>query len=118
MKRCSGFTLMEVMVSFGILVTTGTLMFHFMYPSKAASAPWTNDYGTELSKITLLTMPTLKDTIIEHTDATGSHWEIRCEIVGTIAPANDGELCAKATAIRNNIDTTRTVHLCRFGEAP
>ena len=118
MKRCSGFTLMEVMVSFGILVTTGTVMSRFMYPGKAGSAPWTNDYGTELSKIALLTMPTLQDTIIEHTDATGIHWEIRCEVVGTIAPASDGELCAKATAIRNNIDTTRAVHLCRFGEAP
>ena len=118
MKRCSGFTLMEVLVSFGILITTGTVMSRFMYPGKAGSAPWTNDYGTELSKIALLTMPTLKDTTIEHTDATGIHWEIQCKVVGNTAPTNDEELCAKATAIRNNIDTTRTVHLCRFGEAP
>ena len=109
---------MEVLVSFGILITTGTVLFRFMYPGKAGSTPWTNDYGTELSKIVLLTMPTLKDSIIEHTDATGIHWKIRCEVMGTIAQVNDGEICAKATAIRNSIDTTRTVHLCRFGEAP
>lgn len=113
MRRCSGFTLMEVMVSFTVLLTTGTLMFHFLYPGKAERTPWINDYGTELSKIALLSMPALKDTTIQHTDTNGNQWEVLC------SAKNEGdETCAAATAIRNGTDTTRTIHLCRFGEEP
>lgn len=109
MKNCKGFTLMEVLVSFAILTTTGVAMFSFLYPGKTENLAWTNDYGAELSKITLLSASTLKDTIYQHVDGNGFHWDVKCTV-----SKFDTETCATAISIRNGTDTTRAQHLCRF----
>ena len=109
MKNCKGFTLMEVLVSFAVLTTTGVAMFSFLYPGKVENQAWVNDYGAELSKITLLSAPALKDTTYQHIDGNGIHWEVKCTV-----SSFDTETCATAVSIRNKADTTRAQHLCRF----
>ncbi|WP_254917692.1 hypothetical protein [Fibrobacter sp. UWH1] len=69
------------------------------------------NYGNELSKIILLTktMENQSDSIYQHTDINGNHWEI------LLSQSTDGnETCFNATAIRNKTDSTQSLYFCKY----
>lgn len=106
-----GSTLIEVLVSFAILATTGIFMVGFLFKNPTTNRAWLNNYGQELSKIILLSTPIEKDTTIEHTDANGILWET------VISATQDSiERCFHAVSIRLKKDTTRSLHYCKYEE--
>lgn len=104
-----GFSLMEVLISFGILVSTGVLLSGFLYKGPVTQKARNENYGMELGKVTLLTENVSSDTIIPHRDGKGIAWEILVKLT-----ADGDEKCFKATPVRNKIDTTRTLFYCRY----
>lgn len=104
-----GSTLVEVLVSFAILATTGVFVSGFLYKSSVTQKAWNENYGQELAKITLLTENPAKDTIFTHIDAKGVNWEIlvKCN-------QDEDEVCHQATPVRNKADTTRALYFCRY----
>ena len=109
-KNKKGSTLVEVLVSFAILTTTGVMLMGYLYPNKVTQKVWVDDYGNYLSKLNLYLNEDLqKDTMILHTDSLGVLWEtlINAQTVGD-------ETCYKATSIRNKTDTTRTLYKCEY----
>ena len=104
-----GSTLVEVLVSFGILATTGIFMIGFLFKNPTTNKAWLNNYGQELSKIVLLSTTIEKDTTIEHTDANGILWET------VVSTSQDSiEECFSAVSIRLKKDTTRILHYCKY----
>ena len=114
MKRSSlarkGSTLMEALVSFAILSTTGVFLCGFLYKSPTTQKAWTDSYGHELSAVAVLDK-FKADTTLLHTDANGSHWET----VITVTKDED-ELCYKAISVRNKKDSTKALHYCIYGD--
>lgn len=104
-----GSTLVEVLVSFAILATTGVFVSGFLYKSSVTQKAWNENYGQELAKITLLTENPPSDTIFTHIDAKGVNWEIlvKCN-------QDEDEVCLQATPVRNKADTTRALYFCRY----
>ena len=107
-----GSTLVEVLVSLSILTSTGALAIGFLFRNPMSQKAWINNYGQEQSKIILLTTSTENDTVITHTDATGTEWETTINIL-----KDSSETCYKAVSIRRKSDTTRTLHYCTYGAA-
>lgn len=108
-RRNRGSTLVEVLISFAILASTGVLMVGFLYRNPMSNKVWVDDYGQELSKTTLLTVHVAGDTTLLHTDAGGASWETRVKV-----STSDNETCYSATSIRRSTDTTRTLHYCTY----
>lgn len=109
-KNKKGVTLVEVLVSFAILTTTGTFLMGYLYPNKMTQKAWIDDYGHNLSKLNLYLNEGLEnDSIIEHRDSIGVEWET----VITVHNSGD-ETCYRATSIRNKVDTTRTLYKCEY----
>ncbi len=104
-----GSTLVEVLVSFAILATTGVFVSGFLYKSSVTQKAWNENYGQELAKITLLTENPPRDTIFMHTDAKGVNWEILVK-----RNQDEDEACFQATPVRNKADTTRALYFCRY----
>ena len=109
-KYKKGMTLVEVLLSFAILATTGAMLMGFLYPSKMTQKAWVDDYGHNISKLNLFLNEGLeKDTVIEQMDSIGVEWET------VITAQNTGdETCYKATSIRNKADTTRALYKCEY----
>lgn len=109
-KNKKGVTLVEVLVSFAILTTTGTFLMGYLYPNKMTQKAWIDDYGHNLSKLNLYLNEGLeKDTILVHRDSIGIEWET------LITAQNSGdEICNKAISIRNKADTTRALYKCEY----
>ena len=105
-----GSTLVEVLVSFAILTSTGVLVVGFLFRNPMSNKAWTDNYGQELSKIVLLTTPTAGDTVVTHTDASGLLWETVVKV-----QKDNEETCLSAVSIRHRSDTTRTLHYCKYG---
>jgi len=109
-SRKSGFTLMEALVSFGILATTGVLLAGFLYRGPVTQKARNESYGQELAKIHLLAGEISGDTVFTHGDANGNRWEI------PVVRTGDGdETCYRAVTVRNGTDTTRALYYCRYG---
>lgn len=107
-----GSTLVEVLVSFAILSSTGVLVVGFLFRNPMSNKVWIDNYGQELSKIILLTTPIANDTIVTHTDESGNTWETVVKV-----SSEQEESCFKAVSIRRRQDTTRTLHYCKYGVA-
>jgi hypothetical protein len=105
-----GSTLVEVLVSFAILSSTGVLVVGFLFRNPMSNKVWIDNYGQELSKIILLTTPIANDTIVTHTDESGNTWETVVKV-----SSEQEESCFKAVSIRRRQDTTRTLHYCNYG---
>lgn len=105
-----GSTLVEVLVSFAILTTTGVFMQGLLFRSPTTDKVWIDNYGQELSKIIILTTNAQNDTVIEHSDANGAPWETIVKI-----DKEDAETCLTAVSIKARRDTTRTLHYCKYG---
>lgn len=105
-----GSTLVEVLVSFAILSSTGVFIVGFLFRNPMSNKAWVDDYGQELSKIVLLTTPIANDTIVTHTDESGNSWETVITVTKDIE-----ESCYSAISIRSKSDTTRTLHYCKYG---
>lgn len=105
-----GSTLVEVLVSFAILSSTGVLVVGFLFRNPMSNKVWIDNYGQELSKIVLLTTPIANDTIVTHTDESGNTWETVVKV-----SSEQEESCFKAVSIRRRQDTTRTLHYCNYG---
>lgn len=107
-----GFSLMEVLISFGILVSTGVLLSGFLYKGPVTQKARNENYGMELGKIYLLAETATglaKDTAFVHNDAKGNHWEV------AISQTVDGdEVCYRAQPVRNKVDSTRALYYCRY----
>lgn len=107
-----GFSLMEVLISFAILATTGTLLSGFLYKGPVTQKARNENYGQELGKIYLLAETATglaKDSTFVHNDANGNHWEV------AISQTVDGdEVCYKAQPVRNKVDSTRALYYCRY----
>lgn len=111
-RRNRGSTLVEVLISFAILTTTGTLLVGFLYRNPMTNKAWIDDYGTELSKTALLTVHATNDTTLQHTDARGNTWETLIKV-----STNENETCYSGTSVRFSVDTTRTLHYCTYGSS-
>ena len=107
----TGSTLIEVLVSFAILTSTGAFIAGFLFRNPTSQKARIDNYGLELSKIVLLTTDIANDTIVTHTDASGNPWET---IVKVSKESN--EFCFNAVSIRRKSNTTRTLHYCKYGE--
>lgn len=109
-KYKKGVTLIEVLLSFAILTTSGVMLMSYLYPNKMTQKAWVDDYGHNLSKLNLYLYEGLeKDTTIVHRDSVGVEWET------LITAQNSGdETCYKAVSIRNKVDTTRTLYKCEY----
>ena len=105
-----GSTLVEVLVSFAILSSTGVLVVGFLFRNPMSNKVWIDNYGQELSKIVLLTTPIANDTIVTHTDESGNSWET----VVKVQKDND-EICYNAVSVQHKSDSTRTLHYCKYG---
>lgn len=105
-----GSTLVEVLVSFAILSSTGVLVVGFLFRNPMSNKVWIDNYGQELSKIVLLTTPIANDTIVTHTDESGNSWETVVKVA-----RDQEESCLKAISVRRKTDTTRTLHYCKYG---
>lgn len=107
----AGSTLVEVLISFAILATTGVFMVGFLFKNPMSNKAWIDNYGSELSKVTLLTTVIDSSATFTHTDANGFRWE-------TIVTAtkDSTETCFRAISIRNKIDTTRALNYCIYRE--
>lgn len=106
-----GSTLVEVLVSFAILATTGVFILGFLYKNSMTNKVWVDDYGQELSKIALYSIPIKKDTVIEHVDANGVPWNTIVKV-----SKEDFETCFKAVSVRHETDTTRALYYCKYGD--
>lgn len=106
----TGSTLVEVLISFAILMSTGALVVGFLFRNPMSNKAWIDNYGQELSKIVLLTTEISNDTLVTHTDASGNSWETVVEI-----SKDKEELCYSAVSVRRKADTTRTLHYCTYG---
>ena len=109
-KYKKGVTLIEVLLSFAILTTSGVMLMSYLYPNKITQKAWIDDYGHNLSKQNLYLNEGLeKDTILVHRDSIGIEWET------LITAQNSGdEICYKAISIRNKADTTRALYKCEY----
>ena len=105
-----GSTLVEVLVSFAILSSTGAFIVGFLFRNPMSNKVWIDNYGQELSKIVLLTTPIANDTIVMHTDENGNSGETIVKV-----SIEQEESCFKAISIRRGLDTTRTLHYCNYG---
>lgn len=105
-----GGTLVEVLVSFAILSSTGVLVVGYLFRNPMSNKAWINNYGQELSKIILLTTPVANDTIVTHTDASGKFWETVIKV-----QKDSNEFCYSAISIRHKSDTTQTLYYCKYG---
>ena len=105
-----GSTLVEVLVSFAILSSTGVLIVGFLFRNPMSNKAWVDDYGQELSKIVLLTTPIANDTIVTHTDESGNSWETVVKV-----QKDNEETCYSAVSIQRKSDSTRTLHYCQYG---
>lgn len=106
-----GSTLVEILVSFAILATTGVFMVKFLYKNPMTQRAWTDCYGFELSKVVLLTNQVQADTSFTHTDANGIHWETHIR-----ATKDEHEICYRAVSVRNGKDSTRVLNYCTYGD--
>lgn len=106
----NGSTLVEVLVSLAILTSTGVFVVGFLYRTPMSNKAWIDNYGQELSKIVLLTTPIANDTVVTHSDASGSSWETIVKVSREL-----DELCYRAVSIRRKADTTRALHYCKYG---
>lgn len=106
----NGSTLVEVLISFAILSSTGVLVVGYLFQNPISNKAWINNYGQELSKIILLTTSMASDTVVTHTDASGNYWETVVKVL-----KDQEESCFESTSIRRKIDTTRTLHYCKYG---
>lgn len=105
-----GSTLVEVLISFAILSSTGVLVVGYLFRNPMSNKAWINNYGQELSKIILLTTPITNDTIVTHTDASGNRWETVIKV-----QKDSEEICYNAVSVRHKSDSTRTLHYCKYG---
>ena len=105
-----GSTLVEVLVSFAILSSTGVLVVGFLFRNPTSNKVWIDNYGQELSKIVLLTTPIANDTIVTHTDESGNSWETVVKV-----QKDADEICYSAVSVRHKSDSTRTLHYCKYG---
>jgi len=105
-----GSTLVEVLVSFAILSSTGILVVGYLFRNPMSNKVWIENYGQELSKIVLLTDSIMNDTTVTHTDASGNHWETFVKVL-----KDQEETCFEAASIRRKTDTTHTLHYCKYG---
>ena len=105
-----GSTLIEVLVSLAILTSTGGGVVGFLYRPPMSNKAWIDNYGHELSKIVLLTTPIANDTVVTHSDASGSAWETIVKV-----SREQDESCYRAVSIRRKADTTRALHYCKYG---
>jgi len=106
-----GSTLVEVLVSFAILATTGVFMVGFLFKNPMSNKAWVDNYGFELSKVTLLTAAIDSNATFAHTDANGFRWK-------TIVTAtkDSTETCFRAISVRNKVDSTRALNYCTYRE--
>lgn len=105
-----GSTLVEVLVSFAILSSTGVLVVGYLFRNPMSNKAWINNYGQELSKIILLTTPIANDTIVTHSDESGNSWETVVKVA-----KDQEESCYSAISVRHKTDTTRALHYCKYG---
>lgn len=105
---------MEVLISFAILVTTGSLLSGFLYRGSITQKARNENYGQELCKIILLTeTPNTEkqsmDSLFLHNDGNGNLWEVF--IKQTI---EGDEICYEAQPVRNKVDSTKALYYCHY----
>ena len=105
-----GSTLVEVLISFAILSSTGVLVVGYLFRNPISNKAWINNYGQELSKIILLTTSMASDTVVTHTDASGNFWETVVKV-----QKDSDEFCYSTVSVRRKSDTTRTLHYSTYG---
>lgn len=105
----AGSTLVEVLISFAILATTGVFMVGFLFKNPMSNKAWVDNYGFELSKVTLLTAAIDSNATFTHTDANGFQWETIVK-----ATKNAPETCFRITSVRNRVDSSRTLNYCIY----
>lgn len=104
-----GATLIELLVGFVILGTTGVLILSFLHRNPMSQKTHIQNTGREFSKRTLLLMKEPKDTVYIYTDNLGVVWQT---ILKT--EQDNEEICVKAYSVRNNQDSTRTLTYCTY----
>lgn len=109
-----GSTLMEVLISFAIMGTVGVSLLGFQYRSPMSEKAYHDDYGRELSKLSLYRARDgliAHDTLLEYRDSLGVPWIVQLHVITEIE-----ERCFYAVADHLGEKASRKLSFCTYGQ--